>query len=342
MLYEEYETDITRSALAGVVSALPAPVCLLGGWAVYYTVNTGCRASTGASYHGSKDIDLGFHLEEGATGEALRGSALARAVESLTGMGFRSIGVRLFKEYHRETLAVLSEEDAKRTPSYNIFHLYVDLLVDNAPGGVKRAVGVTPFDEKMLAHVFEGGMYRTIDEFPTRVIVPSPPLLLAMKTLSLPGRTRDHKKHKDIMDMYALIWHSGVPVKSLRRGVLGLVPAGGAAKALSAIGGPDYEAAADALRVSREEVEGVVGGFLRSATAAEERGGRRRARPAGVSHGGLAAIVKALHAAGADKGEVEAAALCGAAGAGRDAVADGLRFLEGLASWTWRGAAGAR
>ena len=240
-------------------------------WAGPSTVNTGYRASTGASYHGSKDIDLGFHLEEGATGETLRGSALARAVESLRGMGFRSMGVRLFKEYHRETRVVLSEADAKKTPSYNIFHLYVDLLVDSAPGGVKKAIGITPFDEKMLAHVFKGGMYRTIDEFPARVIVPSPPLLLAMKTISLPGRTKDHKKHKDIMDMYALIWHSGVPMKSLRHDVSGLVPAGGAARALSSIGGPDYEQGADALGVGREEVEAVVGGFLRS-TAAAERG----------------------------------------------------------------------
>ena len=98
MLYEEYETEISQNNLARVIAALPVPACLLGGWAVYYTVNSRYRAVTGTSYHGSKDIDLGFHLERDATAKSLRESPLAGAIESLKDMGFRSMGVRLFKE----------------------------------------------------------------------------------------------------------------------------------------------------------------------------------------------------------------------------------------------------
>ena len=116
MLYEDYETEISHDTLSKVVSALPAPVCLLGGWAVYYTVNANYSASTGNSYHGSKDIDLGFHLEDDATDKLLRESALARSIKSLRGMGFRSMSVRMFKEYHRETRLLLSEAKAKKNP----------------------------------------------------------------------------------------------------------------------------------------------------------------------------------------------------------------------------------
>ena len=264
MLYEEHETEIPQQALPRVVSAIPPPACLLGGWAVYYTVNANYQASTGRSYHGSRDIDLGFHLDEGAAGESMRRSMLAGAVESLRGAGFRSVGMRLFKEYHRETRMLLSEERARKTPSYDMFQLYVDILADNVPDGVREAIGFRPLDEKRLVHVFKGGMYRLIDELPARVILPTPPVLIAMKASSLPGRTKDHKKHKDIMDMYALIWHSGAPVKSLRRDVSGLVSGEEMRRMLSAISGSDYEQAAGALGVDRGEMEAVIGGFVRS------------------------------------------------------------------------------
>ena len=291
MLYEEHETEIPQRALPGVVSAIPSPACLLGGWAVYYTVNANYEASTGRSYHGSRDIDLGFHLDEGAAGESMRESMLAGAVESLRGAGFRSVGMRLFKEYHRETRMLLSEERAKKTPSYDMFQLYVDILADNVPGGIKEAIGFRPLDEKRLAHVFKGGMYRLIDEFPARVILPTPPVLIAMKASSLPERTRDHKRHKDVMDMYALIWHSGAPMNSLLRDVSGMVSSEGMHKMLSAISGSDYEQAADALGVDKGEIEAVIGGFVRSGWG-ERRGvggGRRRRAAADRARGGTGA-----------------------------------------------------
>lgn len=328
MLYEGYETEIPQSVLSRAVAAIPAPACLLGGWAVYYTVNSRYRADTGKSYHGSRDIDLGFHLERDATAESLRGSALAGAIDALKGMGFRSMGVRLFKEYHRETRLVLSEAKAKRTPSYNIFHLYVDLLVDNVPGGIKKAIGFTPFDEKMLANVFEGRMFRAIDELPARVILPDPAVLLAMKAASLPARTKDHKKHKDIMDMYALIWHSGVPAMALRRDVSGLVPGDGMARAISSIEGRDYEQAADALGVDREGLESVIRDFALGGGGGAKQGRKGRTTTEDLSYGMLIAAVKALHRAGADQGAVGPEELSRAIGAGARAARQCLSFLE--------------
>lgn len=329
MLYEDYETRISHDTLSKVVSALPAPVCLLGGWAVYYTVNTDYRARTGTSYHGSKDIDLGFHLEDNATDKLLRESALARSIESLSSMGFRSMGVRMFKEYHRETHLLLSEAKAKKTPSYNIFQLYVDILADNVPNGIKKAIGFTPFDEKMLVHVFSGKMFNMIDEFSTRVILPTPPVLLAMKIASLPNRTKDHKKHKDIMDMYALIWHSGVRLKKLRMGVSRLVSATDLLKAISSIDKPDYAQAADSLGVDEEKVKSVISDFVRAPVATrQDKSGW--ALPSNMSYDRLITTVKALLVSGADQKEVEIEGLAKKVGVTAYTVRRGVSFLQSV------------
>lgn len=333
MPHEDYEAGIARSALQRVVSALPAPVCLVGGWAVYYTVNANYSAATGTEYRGSKDIDLGFHLEADATDEDVRGSALAKAVESLTGAGFRSMGVRLFKDYHRETRFALPEARAKRTPSYNIFQLYVDFLVDNAPAGVREAAGIRPFDESRLSHVFKERMFKAIDGLPARVIVPTPPVLLAMKAASLPARTKDYKRHKDVMDVYALIWHSGVPTGELRRDVSRLVSGEGLHRMLSSIGKADYEQAAAALDMDGGQMEAVIDDFVRGPRAAAAAGGRGRGRwpvPSGVSYDMLVATVKALGLEGAGQGPVGIEAVSRTAGIGSAALRQGLSFLESI------------
>jgi hypothetical protein len=36
-------------------------MCLIGGWAIYETVNKNFTADRGRPYIGSKDIDIGFH-----------------------------------------------------------------------------------------------------------------------------------------------------------------------------------------------------------------------------------------------------------------------------------------
>lgn len=333
MPHEDYEAEIAHGALRAVVSAVPSPVCLVGGWAVYYTVNANYTVSTGEAYHGSKDIDLGFHLEADATGEELRESALARAVESLRDAGFRSMGVRLFKDYHRETRFPLPEARAKRTPSYNIFQLYVDFLVDNAPAGTREAAGIRPFDEVHLAHVFGGKMFKAIDGLSARVIVPTPPVLLAMKAASLPARTKDYKKHKDVMDVYALIWHSGVPTGNLRRDVSRLVSGEGLHRMLSSIGKSDYEQAAAALGADAGQMEAVIGDFVRGPRAAVAAGGRGRGKwpvPSGVSYDRLVAAVKALGQEGAGQGPVGIEAVSRTAGIGSAALRQGLSFLESV------------
>lgn len=37
--------------------------CLIGGWAVYESVNKRPEEDKGRQYAGSKDIDIGFHMD---------------------------------------------------------------------------------------------------------------------------------------------------------------------------------------------------------------------------------------------------------------------------------------
>ncbi len=49
MLYENYEAEISKDNLSTVLSQVAKPVCLLGGWAVYLTVNENYKRVMGMS-----------------------------------------------------------------------------------------------------------------------------------------------------------------------------------------------------------------------------------------------------------------------------------------------------
>lgn len=244
-------------------------------------------------------------------------------------MGFRGMGGRLFKEYHRETCLPLSEAKAKRTPSHNLFQLYVDLLVDNVPEGIKKAVGFMPFDEKILTYVFKGRMFKTIDEFPVKVILPAPQVLLAMKMISLPGRTKDHKKHKDVMDVYALIWHSGMQMQKLRSDLTGLISHADMSHALSAISDSDYEQAANPLGVDPKRLKAVIVNFVRG-TPRVKRSGDGWPLPKNMSYDKLVLTTKALLQKGADKTPATIEAVSGAVGIVTPTARMGMSFLESI------------
>ena len=46
-LYPNYETEISFKYLKEVVNILDEPICILGGWAVYFTVNEKIKADRG-------------------------------------------------------------------------------------------------------------------------------------------------------------------------------------------------------------------------------------------------------------------------------------------------------
>ena len=57
-LYDRVESESAFSALNQIVPRLPEPFLLLGGWAIYVTVNDSFRDEHGSQYLGSRDIDV--------------------------------------------------------------------------------------------------------------------------------------------------------------------------------------------------------------------------------------------------------------------------------------------
>lgn len=285
---EKHETGISQRSLPAVLSEASEPVCLLGGWAVHAAVNSGYRLATGRDYIGSRDIYLGFHFEGGEDAEAVRSSALAGTVRSLGRIGYKGAASRMVRYYGRDSRRrPLTREEASKAPLRDMFCMYVDLMVDNVPPGAGDALGFVPAAERMIAHALVGGRSDEIDEFGARVLLPRLEVLLGAKILSMPRRPDGRRRWKDVADMYALVWHSGIKIGELRAAVAGLVPQGRLSKALGAITGGDYGEAAGALEADAIHVKAVLEGFLSGGKAGED--GTGRAGGGGVSRNGRAA-----------------------------------------------------
>ena len=201
-------------------------------------------------YLGSKDIDLGFHFSKTQTPESIRQSSYASSIEALKQMGFYGRSYRMIQAYHRETGKRLSQDEAKKVPLYNIFDLYVDLLFDNIPDKFCETMGFQPLDEPLLRAVFKEDQCYEVDEFGARFFLPTPSVLLATKIKALPGRDKDHKRHKDIADIYALFWYSGAPPETLESDLLHYVSSKDINAALSDITEEEYKKTAEALGIS--------------------------------------------------------------------------------------------
>lgn len=207
-MYQDKETEISYKYLREVIEHLDEPICLLGGWAVYFTVNNLFKKEKGHSYLGSRDTDLGFNDIK----------IMKKVMTKLINLGFKKISFRLFKELHSETMKELTKEEAKRTPLHYIFPMYVDLIISKTEPSIKSKLGFMPIDEPLLKHVFGNSAYRKeIKEFGKKVIIPSPALLLAMKINSIEGRDKEHKKIKDICDLTALCLYSGVGIEEVKQ-----------------------------------------------------------------------------------------------------------------------------
>ena len=258
----DFETEIPRRMLGAVLAAVKGPACLMGGWAVHLAVSAGYRESTGRDYVGSKDIDIGFHLPEHAS-ESLRKSPYAESIEALERMGFYNVSFRMLRSYHRETGRALSRDEERRVPEYDLFRLYVDPVVDSIPDGFADALGFRPIDEPLLRAVFEGGRRDRVEAFGARFLVPKPDVLLAAKVAALPGRSKEYKRHKDIADIYALIWHSGPAPGDLKSDVLRHVPDGRVREALRTVSDAEYEKTSGMLGVPARTLKGALDLFAR-------------------------------------------------------------------------------
>lgn len=257
-MYPEFETKTSYKYLQQVISALEEPVCILGGWAVFLHVNKNFQKVQGRPYLGSRDVDLGFHFDKNATVAQMKNSALSKSLDILQNkLHFQSVSFRLLKEIHTETKEEIGE--GKIIPAHFIFPMYVDVLVDNIPKQFKEVFHFQPADEPLLRFVFEDGKHREeLKEFNRKLWLPKPELLLATKFNALKHRDKEHKKIKDLCDIFALLWYSQEKPQDLQQKVLQFMELQKIRKIIKIINQEDYQKASAQLNHTPEEIKRVI------------------------------------------------------------------------------------
>ena len=217
-LYDPTETNSAFAALSEIVARLPEPFLLLGGWAVYVTVNPSFSDEHGANYLGSKDIDVCFRIDPLCSEDELRTCTLFRALNVIQEVGYtRSGAYRYSKIIRKDTGEVISEDVARQFDIHELFYLYIDVMVDRIHPRHRAIFGGLALDEPLLQRVFDEGTGIFIQVDNVNLMIPSPVMLLATKLRSIQRRDPDDKQIKDACDIYAILWHSPVAYRSILR-----------------------------------------------------------------------------------------------------------------------------
>lgn len=258
MLYEPNEIRTSERQLEKIFKQLSGTMCLLGGWAVYNLVNKNFEKVNGKKYIGSRDIDIGFHIDMEWTEEQLRKSEFATAIRTIENMSFRSVSFRLFKDFDLDTGKELTLEESTSLPLYRIFQLYIDPIVNYIHPKIEDLLGFVPIDEPLLSLVFQDKMYATTILFEKTVLLPKPHVLLAMKLNSAPKRDKENKRIKDVADIYALLWYSETALKQLKNQLFLIYPEEQVRKRIQSITKEDIEKASIAIGINSQEISRVL------------------------------------------------------------------------------------
>lgn len=249
-MYQEFETRISFKYLKEVINRLEEPICILGGWAVFFHVNQKYEKTQGRPYLGSRDIDLGFHMESN-----LKKSTLSQTIKILKEkLKFEPLSFRFMKEIHTET-----EEEIKQgeiVPAHFIFPMYVDLIVDCIPKDFRKIFGFNPIDEPLLSIVFEKKEYIITKEFEKKLLLPKPELLLAMKINSLPDRDKEHKRIKDLCDIFTLAWYTDINPQNIN--LSKFIPKKNLVKCFKSLTETDFEKTATQIGHTSEDLKRVI------------------------------------------------------------------------------------
>lgn len=257
MLYESNETKTSEKQLEQVFKSLKDPACLLGGWAVYHLVNKNFEKANGRPYIGSRDIDVGFHVEKDWTEKQLKESGFVSAIAALEKTGFRSVSFRLVKDFDLDTGKELTPEESSKLPLFRVFQLFTDPIVDYIHPKIKDILGFVPIDEPLLSLLFQHKMHITANIFGRKVTLPKPELLLAMKLNSVLSRDKEHKRIKDIADIYAILWYSDTDLPELKNRLFSINSREGAAKTMRAFTEEDVDKVSKTIGVAAKEISRV-------------------------------------------------------------------------------------
>lgn len=207
-------TTLSEEELQNAIAVAEPPTCLLGGWAVHLHVNDGFQETHGRSYIGSRDIDLGVHIDPEWAVADLHAAPVATTLERIEDeLGYSRGRFGFYQQFHRETGDRLTDEDARNHPAHNIFRVDIDIISDTtALDTFDDTFGFRPPAEPLLAPVFADGEGDALDEYvswtaPKAARIAPAVAVAAMKVRAFPERDKSHKRLKDLADLHALLWY---------------------------------------------------------------------------------------------------------------------------------------
>jgi len=212
--YASAVTSLSEQELRSVFEVAIPPICLLGGWAVHLHVNEAFEAARGQPYIGSRDIDIGVHIDPTWDAETLAqrpvGQTYAKIRDELC---YTPSRFGFAQQFHRESGERLDDDEAQTYAQHELFPVYIDMLSSTPElDDFHDAFGFRPPDEPLLAHVFGGSASESLSKYtswaPTDAKIVTAPVLAAMKVRALPERDKGHKRLKDVADLHALLWYS--------------------------------------------------------------------------------------------------------------------------------------
>lgn len=256
--YVPQVTEISEQELQSVFNVATPPICLLGGWAVHLHVNNGFQTQHGREYIGSRDIDIGLHIDSGWTETQLRDNSIGETIQAIEKLGYSRSRFGFIQPFSRDDTLRLSMEEARELPQHELFEVYIDLIPDtNKLDNFQDAFGFTPPAETLLKPVFEDDLGQPLTEHVPwdggdAQIVP-PEFLAAMKIRSLPDRDKSHKQVKDIADLHSLLWYVK-DYTEISEEVQQIVSASDLNRVEDAVSEPGFEQAAQLLQIQSDVI----------------------------------------------------------------------------------------
>lgn len=261
--YAPQVTELSEQELHTVFVATEPPVCLLGGWAVYLHVNPGFQSAHDREYIGSRDIDIGVHVDDDWADEELRETPVGDAITAIGELGYAKSRFGFVQHFLRDSQERITEDEASERRMHEVFQVYVDIIPDTtALDGFRDVFGFKPPAEPLLKPVFEENEGHPLAEYvswtvSTEKLIVSPELLAAMKIRSLPDRDKSHKRVKDVADLHALLWYVK-DYTQMRTDVLEYVSGSDLKQLEDAIDETEFRSAAQLLQIEQELVSNSV------------------------------------------------------------------------------------
>lgn len=212
--YADAVTKYSERELQDVLRVAEPPVCLLGGWAVHIHVTDGFQTQHGRRYIGSRDIDIGVHVDPEWTSEDLSESPVALTLTRIEDdLEYNRGRFGFYQQFHRETGDRLTDAEASELPPHQLFRVDIDVIPDTtALGAFEDQFGFRPPAEPLLEPVFQHGTGEVLSNYggwdvPDGIDLAPPAALAAMKVRAFPDREKSHKRLKDLADLHALLWY---------------------------------------------------------------------------------------------------------------------------------------